>query len=73
MVERTQVDLEVRDWYVRTALTTAAFNGHLSVVQYLCEQGAAKEARDGSNKSTLHWAAGNGCLPVVQYFEGLNL
>ena len=41
--------------------------GHLSVVQYLCEQGADKEARDNVGLTPLHSAASNGQLPVVQY------
>ncbi len=45
MVERTQVDLEARDENGWTPLHKAAFSGHLPVVQYLCEQGADKEAR----------------------------
>ena len=37
------------------------------MVQYLCEQGADKEARDDSGMTPLHKAACNGHLPVVQY------
>jgi len=46
----------------------AAYNGHLPVVQYVCEQGADKEARDeyGSWTPPLN-AAGKGHLTVVQY------
>jgi len=45
----------------------SALNGHLPVVQYLCEQGAGKEARDRSGMTPLLWAARCGHLPVVQY------
>jgi ankyrin repeat protein len=67
MVERTQVELEhvgVYDW---KPLHTAADKGHLPVVQYLCEQGADKEARDDGGKTPLHKAARHRHLPVVQY------
>ena len=45
----------------------AARNGHLPVVQYLCEQGAEKEGRSRDGSISLHSATHNGNLPVVQY------
>jgi len=37
MIERTQVDMEAKDEYDITPLHWAAQEGHLLVVQYLCE------------------------------------
>ena len=70
VVEKTQVDLEVEYEYDENQpplpLHNAAENGRLPVVQYLCEQGADKEARDDMADTTA-LAAENGHLPVVQY------
>ena len=69
MVERMQVDLEVRveeDEEGKTPLLRAAENGHLPVVQCLWEQGAAKEARGRYSRTPLHWEAHNGHFTVVQ-------
>jgi len=52
-----------------TPLHTAAAYGHFPLVQYLCEQGADKEARYDSDKTPLHLAAYEGHLPVVRYLR----
>jgi len=67
MVERTQVDPESRDDVDWTPLHHTAYDGHLPVVQYLCEAGADKEARDRYGRAPLYSAASSGHLPVVQY------
>ena len=62
--ERTQVSLETRGEYGKTPLHSAAVRGHLPVVQYPCEQGGDKEARDVSDWTPLHMAALNGHLSL---------
>jgi len=47
----------VRNEDDRTPLNTAAFVGYSPVVQYLCEQGADKDARDGDGNTYLDFAA----------------
>jgi ankyrin repeat protein len=67
------VNMAAKDKHGFTALHLAAHDGHLSVVKYLCEQGADKEATGHANRkldfkmTPLHKAAINGHLPVVQY------
>ena len=48
-----------------TPLHYAAANGHISVVEYLVNNGA--DFRDGINgQSFLHWASENGHLNIVE-------
>jgi len=54
MVDRTQVDLEARSDHRRTPPHLAALYGHLPLMQYMCGQGADKEARDNGGSTALH-------------------
>ena len=69
IVERTQVDMKARGFGDRTPLHWAAYNGHLRVVQYVCEQGADMDVKDLAGMTPLRWAAGNGHLHVAQYLR----
>jgi len=57
----------MRNEYGDTPLLWAAQEGHLPVVQHLCEQGADTEVRVERGKTPLYYAAQEGHLPVVQY------
>jgi len=48
-------------------LHLAAQNGHLSVVEYLVNQKADKNAKDNEGMTPLHRAAANGHHSVVEY------
>jgi len=50
-----------------TLLHYAAYNGHLSVVEYLVDQKADINSIDNDNCTPLHRAAINGHLSVVEY------
>ena len=50
-----------------SALSAAARHGHLSVVQYLVEQGADIEKSDTLRRTPLHWTTLNGHVEVVCY------
>eukprot|EP00747_Dinoflagellata_sp_TGD_P011144 gnl/TRDRNA2_/TRDRNA2_120489_c0_seq2.p2 gnl/TRDRNA2_/TRDRNA2_120489_c0~~gnl/TRDRNA2_/TRDRNA2_120489_c0_seq2.p2 ORF type:complete len:112 (-),score=24.95 gnl/TRDRNA2_/TRDRNA2_120489_c0_seq2:322-657(-) len=50
-----------------TALTRAAQEGHLKVVQYLVEEGAAVDLALNNGSTALSLAAGNGHLKIVRY------
>jgi ankyrin repeat protein len=68
--ERTQIELEARDCRGRTPLHWAADNGHLPVVQYLCEQGVDKEVRDEDGRTPLDRAVDLGQKAVVEFLRG---
>ena len=64
-VDKNQVGGE----YGTTALSAAAGNNHLAVVQFLVEQGADidKGNTDGAGFNPLHYASSSGHLEVVHY------
>ena len=53
-----------------TPLHTTAYNGHLPVVQYLCEQGVDKEARNGNGRTPLYMAESGHRMAVVEFLRG---
>ena len=67
MMERTQVDVNAMNSHGYRQLNIAANHGRLSVVQYMCEQGADKEARGQHDLTPLCWTVFSGHLSVMQY------
>jgi len=68
MLERMQVELEMIVSEQTTAL--GSIHGHIADVQYLCEQGAHKEARDIEDKTrqdTTALGSALGLPPSVEY------
>ena len=68
------MDLEARSDGGGTPLHYAAHHGHLPVVQYLCEQGADKEARDNDdmtplNRAEISWATAQNRSAVINYLK----
>ncbi len=52
------------------ALTCACFLGHISVVEYLLDQGVDLAAGMGTGLNAFHWAANRGQLAVVRLLLG---
>ena len=50
-----------------TALLTASFNGQLSMVQWLLENGSSIKEIDCFGNTALLLASAKGYLPIVQY------
>jgi ankyrin repeat protein len=53
-------DFEAKDHYGRTALKSAARNGHESTVRLLLKKGADIEAKDRKRETALYKAASDG-------------
>ena len=67
MVQRTEVDIDMRLQYGYTPLHKAAFKGRLDMVEFLCDNQADMEAKDDSGNTPLHRSAEFGHLPVVRF------
>ena len=67
MVQRTEVDIDMRLQYGNTLLHKAAFKGRLDMVEFLCDNQADMEAKDDSGYTPLHRSAEFGHLPVVRF------
>ena len=50
-----------------TSLHCSAFNGHLSVVEYLVNHGAEINAKNNENLTPLHYSDSFGFQSVVEY------
>jgi cytohesin len=59
-------DMNAKDNHGWTALSIAAFNGHLKTCELLIENGADVNAKDNINSIPLHWAAFHGHLQICR-------
>ena len=53
-----------------TALQEAAENGHIKIVRFLLEKGAAVDAVSHKGNAALQWAADRGHLDIIQLLLG---
>ena len=58
---------------VETPLFTAAQNGHIDVVRFLVDVGAAKDQTDNNSRTPLWVAARNGHLDIVRFLVEVGL
>ena len=63
--EKGNFDIDKKDKYGWTALVAAAANGHVKVVDRLCQLGANWKATTNHGRNALHWAATKGRTDVV--------
>ena len=67
LIEKQQVDIEIKGKNKITPLHYACQYGHLPIVEYLISKGANIVAKDESGNYVIHYAAEGGLLPIVQY------
>ena len=67
LIEKQNIDKDIKGRYGKTPLHYACLNGHLPIVKYLISKGSNVEAIDSHKKTPLHYACEEGHLPIVQY------
>ena len=67
LIEKQNVDKDIKDREEKTPLHYACLEGHLPIVEYLISKGANIEAEDKNEKTPLHFASYYGKTDVVEY------
>ena len=67
LIEKQDVDIEIKGFNERTPLHCACENGHLPIIEYLISKGANINSLDKHSNSILHYASSKGHLPIVKY------
>jgi len=67
LIEKDGADVNATGNLNRTALHTAAMQGKIEIVMYLCEKGANKNTQSNSGETPLHLATMNGHISVVEF------
>ena len=68
LIEKQNVDKDIKGYDDETPLHCACKGGHLSIVEYLISKGANIEAKtDLLGQTPLHIASSNGRTPIVKY------
>ena len=68
MLEMRGINVEARVGgdYGQTCLTTAAYNGHLTICHLLIDKGAQLEVKDRHGRTPLHYAAYQGRIEIAR-------
>ena len=67
LIEKHNIDVDIRGSCKKTPLQYACLNGHLSIAEYLISKGANVKAKDEYKDFVIHYACMGGLLPIVQY------
>ena len=76
LIEKENIDKNIRDKFHNTPIHIASLNGHLQIVQYLIDvQNVDKEIKGFHERTPLHHACKNGKFPIVEYLisKGANV
>ena len=71
LVGTAGADLETRDYYGQTALSSATLQGYPEIVEFLVDHGADLETRDNNCQTPLLIAAINGRLEIIKILANL--
>ena len=65
LIEKQNVEIDLKDYWERTALFCACERGYLQIIEYLISKGASIKVND--EDYIIHTASKGGHLPIVEY------